>query len=155
MTLEAFVLAHPAGALCGQGTTAQARRDNALRFVNQVALDGQGTYGTLGLLAAPDGTDSSAFGYKPDILTRRISPTQVEHYDIVSASEASYAAPAYQPIGLIDPTRFRDARPDLAVSGPPTPGPDPDPPPQGSLNEVIGKLDLILAKLDRSYAPVG
>lgn len=158
--IQDFVLAHPAqsilGTPVGGAKFAQARRENAFRFTNQVAHDLREAGVDAGLLIKPDG--DGAFGYSADRIVLVMDPTaRARHYDIVFASEAEEAIPSWGDDGpidagrmgaplrehLLDPGEDTPEPPAPVPPLPPLPGPDPVPNP----DEVIQTILLSLRRL--------
>jgi len=154
-----FVNTHPARVVLGQGANEHERRENALRFCNTVARDANRAEPATryGLLEKTSG--ANAFGYAADII---FDYTTGNHFDVVKASEATDAAPAFQNHGPADRQRWRATDPRYYVGGPvdppvpnpPTPQPPvPQPPVPGNPTnaDILAAVTRLQASFDRVF----
>lgn len=144
--LSAFVNSRPYKSILGTGADDQARRENAFRFSNTVAAELRTQGQDAGILAKPNGANVA--GYASDILCLRLNG-QVNHFDVVSANEATTAGTTWIDHGPIDAARFRLPDPAWLVTGT-TPPVEPPvvPPPAPPTTACAFDATQILAAVD-------
>jgi hypothetical protein len=117
---QSFIVNHPAKKVLGKGADAQARRENAFRFVNTCANDLR-KLGHNNVAVYQKTSGDNAFGYASDIIV--ISNNL---FDCVVGSEETNASPAYQDKGAAEPDRI--VMPDPLYLVPSTEVPPVEPP---------------------------